>query len=168
MDIILYRGKTIAGDWVYGLPVYLSNTALSLSKPDGIQNESNLELVAIQPETLGKFINEFDMHRNRLFEGDHVRSYRAVYDSGVEPLGYATECYDTVKLRGNRYWLAHESFGYEREDLKSPSDFILVGNEFDGDGEQCNGDGHYADSREYYYIELTVDEYNALQLLRGA
>lgn len=176
MNIILYRAKSHSGEWIYGLPVYLSASALGQSKPDGIQDERSLELVAIVPETLGAFINDFDMHHNRLFEGDHVRSYRAVYDhregGSLDPLGYETECYDTVMLRSNRYWLKGESFGYEREDLKDASDFIRVGNEFDGDGAQYNGESRYAaseqacgqyDHENHYSIELTLDEYNALR-----
>ncbi|MBP6518804.1 hypothetical protein [Shewanella sp.] len=76
MNIILYRAKSHSGVWIYSLPVYLSANALG----DGIQNESNLELMAIVPETLGAFINDYDMHHNRLFEGDHIRAYRPVYD----------------------------------------------------------------------------------------
>ena len=173
MNIILYRAKSHSGEWIYGLPVYLSASALGQSKPDGIQDERSLELVAIVPETLGAFINDFDMHHNRLFEGDHVRSYRAVYDyregGSDDPLGYETECYDTVMLRHNRYWLKGESFGYDREDLKDASNFILVGNEFDGDGAQYDGEScavndTKVDGFDYCYcIELTLDEYNALR-----
>lgn len=166
MKKIQYRGWT--GDkWVYGLPAYLTQAAAKEQVPDAIQCEKTLELVAITTGSIGKFIDAYDMQGSPLFEGDNVRAYRVVHDSDYEnELGYTTDFYGTVELRLNRFWLNNEEFGYEREDLRNPSDFIIVGNVIEGDGDKYNGDGVWLDDGEYieaFYIELSVDEYKALK-----
>jgi uncharacterized phage protein (TIGR01671 family) len=48
---------------------------------------------------------------------------------------------DLVKYRfeeGDRYWLEHESFGYEGEDLISPEDTIVIGNIYENPELLCS------------------------------
>lgn len=166
MKKIRYRGWT-GNKWVYGLPAYLTQAAAKDQFPDAIQCEQTLELVAITTGSLGQFIDAYDMQGSPLFEGDNARSYQVVYDRDYEnALGYKTAHYGTVELRRNRYWLNNEEFGYDREELQDPSDFIIVGNVIEGDGDKYNGDGVWLDDGEYieaFYIELSVDEYKALK-----
>lgn len=171
MKKIRYRGWT--GDkWVYGLPSYRNQDAAKAQVPDAIQCEKTLELVAITTGSIGKFIDAYDMQGSPLFEGDNVRSYRPVYSSDYETLlGYSTDHYGTVELLLNRFWLNNEDFGYEREDLRNPSDFIIVGNTIEGDGDKYNGDGTWLDDGVYvdaFYVELSAEEYEAINNAQGS
>ncbi len=80
---ILFRGRTITGDWVYGL--------ISLSKgSDGqpekgyyISNRAGMPWAyQVRPETVGLGANKLDQDENEIFEQDIVSIYRVDCGTG--------------------------------------------------------------------------------------
>ncbi len=72
--IIEFRGMTLNGDWVYGLPSHLRQEVIETFRADVgwyISNSVGRPLAyRIRPETLGQFTSKYDRNQKGIYEGD--------------------------------------------------------------------------------------------------
>jgi len=78
----------------------------------------------------GVEIYEGDIVKKMVPDPDEIRSWcdDPDDDRDIEELTQIIGVIDVVTLDNFRMWLKDESFGYEGEDLESPSEFEVVGN----------------------------------------
>ena len=151
MREILFRGKSIenckylgvkVGDWVHGSFVE-TNIDCQILFGDGLQ-------VSVDRSTIGQYIGSSDKDGKKYFEGDRAifkeldttsEEYQKwLYgDYSDEDTSYLFQSIPlTIQHKGvvtmerfPRFWLDNEGFGYEGEELLSPSAGEIVGTIFD-------------------------------------
>jgi len=67
IDYILYKGKTLEGIWVEGLPCY------NIYKQLCIQPLDNMPCCVINRDTLSRFTTQIDKNSVKIFDGDITR-----------------------------------------------------------------------------------------------
>ena len=73
MREILFRGRDIAGNWHYGVPLIFTEDFVCITAPHTYNK-------AVQPETVGQFTGSTDKNGKKIFEGDVVDFY--FFDKG--------------------------------------------------------------------------------------
>lgn len=78
MREILFRGKDIAGNWHYGVPLVFTEDYVCITAPHTYNK-------AVIPETVGQFTGLTDEDGKKIFEGDIVQNgtYMAVVKAEV-------------------------------------------------------------------------------------
>ncbi|MCJ7669551.1 MAG: YopX family protein [Dehalococcoidia bacterium] len=130
MREIKFRGLGIDGKWWFGE-----------SNPSGENHVNlatffaNIHAGAIRPETVGEWIGLHDKNGKEIYEGDIVRiwDYGFKDDNEDNEFGLFRDIgVDKVTMeRPPRFWLEHEEFGYEGEDLTDPSNCEIIGNQWE-------------------------------------
>ncbi|WP_339862285.1 YopX family protein [Paremcibacter congregatus] len=69
MREILFRGKTKAGEWVFGCYISTGCDAPAIVWGDGVQAE-------VDPETVGQYTGRKDMYGLKIFDGDNLEVYQ--------------------------------------------------------------------------------------------
>lgn len=150
MREILFRGKSIenckhlgvkVGDWVHGSFVE-TNIDCQILFGDGLQ-------VSVDRSTIGQYIGLSDKGGKKYFEGDEVifkelDTTSEVYQKWLygkvskdtsylfQRIPFTIQHKGVVTLdRFPRFWLDNEDFGYEGENLLSPSTGEIIGTIFD-------------------------------------
>jgi uncharacterized phage protein (TIGR01671 family) len=73
--LILFKAKrSDNNEWIFGLPVFLTEYAKDHSEVDGIQCHLTRENYDIEPETLCQFTGIVDVLNNKVFENDICES----------------------------------------------------------------------------------------------
>ena len=138
----LFRGKSVKdGKWVYGEVVTQSDDVVYINQvgkltfcDDGLQS-GYFDLVQVNEETLCAFMGFYDRNNNPIYENDIISIYGTLCSKCMDINGVdvdkASGCpfkekfagcpqyelmRDVVK-RNIRFWLEHETFGYEGECL---------------------------------------------------
>ena len=112
MREILFRGKTINGDWVYGLLAESKGLHLQPEKGFYISNGSGMpRAYQVQPSTIGQFTGLTDKNGKKIFEGqflyvpyNRIGFIKVVFENGkFNAANYnlnSCTVYDTPKLLG--------------------------------------------------------------------
>ena len=67
MREILFRGRDIAGNWHYGVPLIFTKDYVCITAPHTYNK-------AVQPETVGQYTGLTDKYGKKIFEGDIVEN----------------------------------------------------------------------------------------------
>ena len=68
MREILFRGRDIAGNWHYGVPLIFTEDYVCMTAPHTYNK-------LVQPETVGQYTGLTDKNGKKIFEGDIVKHY---------------------------------------------------------------------------------------------
>ena len=82
MREILFRGKTLDGDWIEG---WYQPPAMGIGVTLAVFNDTSEHLTDIQvvPETVGQFTGVLDKNGKKIFEGDIIRLYCGIHGTYV-------------------------------------------------------------------------------------
>ena len=73
MREILFRGKDIAGNWHYGVPLVFTEDYVCITAPHTYNK-------AVSPETIGQYTGLTDKNGKKIFEGDIVKITDSIVD----------------------------------------------------------------------------------------
>lgn len=85
---ILYRGKTLNGEWVYGLPCGTDKNG----DINTLLIENTQQKIDVIPETVGQFTGRLDNHINEIFEGDILRLTSRLFNYVIKVVYDNDEC----------------------------------------------------------------------------
>ncbi len=88
MKEILFRGRDIAHNWHYGVPLVFSDNFVCITAPHTYNK-------AVEPDTVGQYTGLTDKNGAKIFEGDIVK----IDDKYIRYIEYSGECAAFVKFR---------------------------------------------------------------------
>lgn len=134
--IIKFRGKRVNnGEWVYGNLMVIEDTYFIIEPVDFSYNNDtdatafwfNCTEQEVDPATVGQYTGLEDKKKAEIWEGD-VLEKTGDYSATETPIGSR----DVATMnRFPHYWLKHEVFGFEGEELEDPNKWEVIGNAYD-------------------------------------
>ena len=97
MREILFRGKDIAGNWHYGVPLVFTDDYVCITAPYTYNK-------AVFPETVGQYTGLTDKNGEKIFENGYFvideQTYKVVFDNAQYILTNIFSC-DIILLKDN-------------------------------------------------------------------
>ena len=118
MREILFRGKDIAGNWHYGVPLVFTEDYVCMTAPQTYNKK-------VEANTLGQFTGLIDKNGNKIFEGDYIVCSQEIQGNWIDQhieMGY-------VEMKHGSFGL-HRKQGYYRpfKDWLEDYEYEVLGN----------------------------------------
>lgn len=105
MREIIFRGKTVSGEWVYGNYAHIKRDFSTVRKGHYISNSAGSPFAfMVRPETIGQYTGLKDKNGKMIFEGDKVKYTTTVKkDEAGMPISY---------IGVVEFWVGQSGIGY--------------------------------------------------------